>query len=158
MLAVLSVLLLSSALFVTAGPSPTLSPYIVHESRSHIPAGWSLSRKLEASATLPLRFGLKQSNIEDIGNLLNDVSHPDSPNYGNHWTPGKIATTFAPSTQSLSTVREWLLANGIAAERLRITPTRSWIEVNATVEEAERLLMTEYHVFEHDSGHQHVGQ
>jgi tripeptidyl-peptidase-1 len=37
-------------------------------------------------------------------------------------------------------------------KRLLIIP----LEVNATVEEAERLLKSEYHVYEHESGKEHV--
>ena len=148
---------LLSLTLVSAENFPRLSPYSVHEQRSNIPHGWSRNRKHHAAAVLPLRFALSQSNIDKIDDFLNDVANPDSPNYGNHWTAGQIAATFAPSDDSIDTVRNWLSGNGFGSDRVKLTKTKGWIEVNATVEEAERLLLAEYHVYNHESGKEHVG-
>jgi tripeptidyl-peptidase-1 len=129
----------------------------LHEKRTHLPAGWSRVRKHDSAAILPLRFGLSQSNIHRIEEFLDDVSHPDSPNYGNHWTPSQIASTFAPSDESVDAVRGWLNSSGFAPDRLKVTPTKGWIEVNMTVEEAEQLLRAEYYVHAHNSGKEHIG-
>lgn len=155
-LTLLSCTLLSLSL-VNADPSALLSPYVLHERRTHTPSGWKQSHKASPNTILPLRFGLTQSNIANIEDLLNDVAHPDSPNYGNHWTAAQIAQTFAPSKETIDTVREWLLWNGFDEKRVKVTKTKSWIEVNATVEEAEELLRTDYHVYAHDSGKEHIG-
>jgi tripeptidyl-peptidase-1 len=109
-------------------------------------------------ATLPLRIALKQSNIESVGEFLYDVSHPESANYGKHWTAGEISRKFSPSDETISTVRDWLVESGLASERIRVSPTKGWINVNVTVEEAERLMNTEYHIYTHTSGQEHVGQ
>src|ERR1700722_3455154 len=135
-----------------------ISPYNNHEKRSAVPSGWSHLRKHHASNVLPLRFALSQSNIDNIGEYLNDVAHPDSPNYSNHWTPGKIASTFAPSLDTIDTVRNWLLASGFSSDQVKLTATKGWIEVNATVNEAEKLLLAQYHVYKHESGKEHVGE
>lgn len=152
----ISLVTLTLALFSSA--EPTLSPYNVHEERTHLPLGWSLERRHDAASTFPLRFALKQRNIEDIGNYLHDVSHPKSPKYGNHWTAGDIARTFAPSDQTIDTVRNWLVASGISEERIAFGRTKGWIQVDATVEEAEQLMNTEYNVYTHISGKEHVGE
>jgi tripeptidyl-peptidase-1 len=154
-LSFISTTLLSLGFLVVA--EPQLSPYILHEKRTHIPAGWSHVRKHDPFAVLPLRFALSQSNIHNLEDFLNDISHPDSPNYGNHWTPSQIAKTFAPNDETVDAVWGWLSGSGFAANRLRVTPTKGWIEVNATVEEAERLLQAEYHVYAHGSGKEHIG-
>ncbi|KAJ3512186.1 hypothetical protein NLJ89_g3668 [Agrocybe chaxingu] len=130
--------------------------YIPHETRSHIPAGWTLARRYEASELLPLRFGLKQSNMDRLEEMLNDVSHPESPNFGNHWTPTQVAKTFAPSHETVTTVRNWLIKEGFDAKRLKVSATRAWVQLNATVEEAERLLKTQYNVYTHQDGEQHI--
>jgi tripeptidyl-peptidase-1 len=99
-----------------------------------------------------------QANIDRIDEYVNDVAHLDSPNYGNHWSAERVAKTFAPTVESIEAVRGWLVDAGFARERVRVVRSRGWIEVNATVEEAERLLRTEYHVYRHeDSGQGHVG-
>ncbi|KIJ66050.1 hypothetical protein HYDPIDRAFT_87640 [Hydnomerulius pinastri MD-312] len=146
--------LLSLGLAASAGP--TLSPWTLHERRSHIPSGWSRARKHNPSAVIPLRFALAQPNIEDIEEYLYDVSHPNSPNYGNHWTAAQVAATFAPSPESADAVHNWLLESGIEAHRIKISPSKGWIEFQATVQEAEDLLHTSYHVYGHESGSEHV--
>jgi tripeptidyl-peptidase I len=45
---------------------------------------------------------------------------------------------------------------GIPAGRISVSPTKSWITLNTTVSEAESLLQTEYHVYEHSTGQPHV--
>ncbi|KAF8141196.1 peptidase S8/S53 domain-containing protein [Boletus edulis] len=145
----LSLALLSSA-------EPLLSPYNVHEKRTHIPSGWSLTRRHDPTSSIPLRFALKQRNIEGVGNHLYDVSHPKSPNYGKHWTAADIVRTFAPSDETVDIVRSWLIASGIDGERVALGRTKGWIQVNVTVEEAEQLMNTEYNMYTHMSGKEHV--
>lgn len=137
---------------------PLLSPLVLHEKRSYVPVGWTHSRKHQTAAILPLRFALSQPNIHAIDQYINDVAHPDSPNYGNHWTAAQVADKFRPSHDTVQTVKSWLLESGFAPERIRITKAKSWIELNATVEEAERLLNAEYYVYKHASGKEHVGE
>ena len=132
--------------------------YVQHERRSHIPYGWTHSHKHGSNEVLPLRFGLKQSNMDGIDTMLHDVSDPASPNYGNHWTPAKVAETFAPSRETIDTVRSWLIEAGFDTRRVHVSPTRGWIQLDATVDEAERLLKTEYHVYSHKGGEQHIGK
>ena len=133
------------------------SPYVLHEKRSHVPSGWSLLRRQDDFHVIPLRFGLKQSNMDKMEEFLNDVSHPDSPNYGKHWSPGQVAKTFSPTQEAFDAVQAWLVNGGIDIKRLRSSRMKAWIQVNATIEEAERLLQTEYNLYIHDSGEKHVG-
>ncbi|KIK97958.1 hypothetical protein PAXRUDRAFT_135153 [Paxillus rubicundulus Ve08.2h10] len=144
------------SLGLAANADPTSTPWVLHEQRSHIPPGWARARKHDASAAIPLRFALVQPNIDNIEEYLYDVSHPDSPNYGKHWTAGQVATTFGPSQQSVDAVRDWLLENGIESHRVKISPSRGWLQFEATVKEAEDLLHTTYNVYGHDTGAEHV--
>ncbi|KAF9237889.1 peptidase S8/S53 domain-containing protein [Melanogaster broomeanus] len=52
--------------------------------------------------------------------------------------------------QSVDAVRLWLLESGIS-------PSRGWLEFQATVREAEDLLHTTYSVYKHETGAEHVG-
>ncbi|KAH9902554.1 subtilisin-like protein [Cubamyces lactineus] len=134
-----------------------LVPRVPHESRSILPRGWAPVRRAESDFILPLRIALAQSNLESLESFLLDVSDPSSPNYGDHWHPAKVATTFRPSSESVDAVRDWLSESGIDAERVKLNPGASWLVANVTVAEAEELLGTEYYVYEHaDSGHVQV--
>lgn len=152
-------IVLSALLFTVSGVPSGYSHSVVHESRSHVPRGWNAVRRAEPDLILPLRIGLAQPNLENIEAYLLDVSHPSSPNYGKHWTPGRIAETFRPTTESVETVRSWLVdVGGLEPERVRLSVGGGWLQVDVSVEEAERLLATEYHVyqFEDDVARTHV--
>jgi tripeptidyl-peptidase-1 len=55
-----------------------------------------------------------------------------------------------PKPETLDLVHEWLQAS--AVESLSYSPAKDWIEVVIPASEAERLLDTEYYVFEHEDG------
>ncbi|KAI6040145.1 Pro-kumamolisin, activation domain-containing protein [Pisolithus marmoratus] len=147
---------ISLGLALVMSAEPTISPYVVHEKRTAIPPDWSLVHCHHASSMFPLCFALKQRNIEKIGDFLLDVSHPDSPNYGNHCTPSDIIYKFSLSADTVDTVCEWLLSMGIDPLCIQLSPSRGWINVNVFVEEAEHLLQTEYNVYKHVSSTEHV--
>ena len=135
-----------------------LGPFVVHEKRTSIPAGWSFTRRPHASLSLPLRFALKQKDIENVGDFLLDVSDPGSLNYGKHWTASDITRIFAPSSRAIDAVRTWLLESGVEAHRISLSASKGWVNVQASVEEAERLMNTQYNVYKHVSGAEHIGE
>lgn len=140
-----------------AATTPTGNTHSLHEKRADIPPGWEKLDALDRRAGLPLRIGIAQSNLDKGWEWLNDVSHPSSPNYSKHWTPEQVAQAFAPSDESLDAVRSWLSSSGIASDRLTQSQSRSWLEFEASVDEAEELLKTKYHVYEHgQTGQLHV--
>ncbi len=147
------------ALFVSivaAVPSPRAG-YVLHEKRTHEPIHWIQSRRLEADRVLPMRFGLTQSNLHKLEEMLMAVSHPKSPSYGKHYTPEQVVDLFKPSDDTVDAVTDWLVGSGISASRMRLSVNKGWIEFNATVSEVEDLLNTEYHVYEHESGVEQIG-
>ena len=139
-----------------AASAPQLSPRVQHESRAAAPRGWTPIRRAPGHTVLPLRVGLAQPNLESIESYLMDVAHPESPNYGAHWTPAKVAQTFRPTKEAVDTVRTWLAQSGIAPERVRLSSGGGWLNADVTVAEAESLLGTEYYVYEHEGGSEQV--
>ena len=55
-----------------------------------------------------------------------------------------------PSDESLDLVHEWLLTNGV--NKLNYSPAKDWINIYIDVGSAERLLDTEYSVYQHEDG------
>lgn len=105
-----------------------------------------------------MRFALAQSNLHKADEFLMEVSHPDSPNFGKHWTAKQVAETFAPSQESFDTVTAWLKNSGIAPERIRKTQSMGWLTLNATVAEAEDLLKAKFYLHKHSlTGKPQVG-
>lgn len=140
-----------------AAPSKHVT-HVLHERRAVEPSeDWELTGRVEGTRVLPLRIGLTQSNLHELESLLMDVAHPESPFYGQHWSAKQVADHFAPSDETISTVHDWLSDAGFADERMRLSHSKGWVEVNATVSEVEELLQTEYTVYTHTSGVEQIG-
>ena len=75
-----------------AAPAPV--PYTLHEKREVQKEKWTrnLDVKLNRDAVIPISIGLTQRNLENGYDMLMDVSHPESPNYGKHWSMQKVAS------------------------------------------------------------------
>ncbi|KAJ7145759.1 peptidase S8/S53 domain-containing protein [Mycena epipterygia] len=142
------ILALFSFALAAVAAAQRVSPSVEHAKRSGLPAGLSHVRRHAPEAVLPLRFGLTQPNVDmnTLEELLNQVSHPESR-----------ITHFAPSDEAVHVVMSWITSSGFAKERVRVSKTKGWVMVNASVAETEMLLSTEYHVYVHESsGKEHV--
>lgn len=137
--------------------NPVSSPPVVHEARTVLPGGWASLGLPSPSAPLNLRLGLAQSNMDRLDEFLMAVSHPESPSYGQHWTPAQVAQAFAPAPETVDAVRAWLKDMDVDPARVHLTVGNVWLELNATVAEAEKLLSTTYKVYAHESGIQKIG-
>lgn len=130
---------------------------VLHEKRHAAPRKWVKRDAMPAKSMLPMRIGLKQSNLHRGDDLLMEVSHPDSPRYGQWYSPEEIVDIFAPSNAAVDAVKSWLEGAGVAAHRVSQSANKQWIQFDAFVHEAEELLKTKYHVYEHvASGKTHV--
>lgn len=56
---------------------------------------------------------------------------------------------FKPSEDSVAAVKEWLTSFGIGEHRVTHSDNKGWLAFDASVEEAESLLKTEFYTFEH---------
>ncbi|KAF8883763.1 Pro-kumamolisin, activation domain-containing protein [Gymnopilus junonius] len=149
--------LLVLASVVVAAPSRR-SLHALHEKRAMEPTDWVKSRRVDPDWVLPMRFGLVQSNLDKLEEMLVEVSHPRSPKFGQHYSPAEVMDTFAPSKESVDAVTDWLVSSGISRDRLRLTSNRGWIHVNATTAEIEDLLKAEYHIYTHvETGAEQLG-
>jgi hypothetical protein len=140
----------------SAVPSPR-SDHVVHETRPAEPINWTKTGRLDSNRVLPMRFGLVQQNLHKLEEMLMSVSHPESPKYAQHFTPVEVVDIFAPSEETISAVTNWLVDFGFSRDRLRLSPNKGWIHLNASTSEVENLLNTEYHVYSHSSGDTQIG-
>lgn len=70
---------------------PASVPHVVHEKRSGV-SSWShvTNSKPNGHTTLPVRIGLKQSNLDRGHDILMDISSPTSENYGKHLSADEV--------------------------------------------------------------------
>ena len=144
------------ALIASAAAAPSFN-HVLHEKRDRLPPGWGQAREIDAKTILPMKIGLTQGNLDKADEYLMEVSHPDSPRFGQHWSAKQIAETFAPSQETIDSVMYWLESSGIHPERISRSQSLGWLHFDITVEEAERLLKTKYHVYTYKAnGKPHV--
>lgn len=152
----LSLLTLAS-LWLTSLAAPHPAPHVIHEARDSLPPFWSKRHgSLNGDIKLPMRIGLTQSNLQKGHEILMDVSSPRSSNYGKHYSKEEVTNLFAPSNETVEAVKTWLIESGIDGARISRSRGRNWLKFDTTVAEAEELLRTSYHVYEHDSGATHI--
>jgi tripeptidyl-peptidase-1 len=110
---------------------------------------------MEPSAKLPVSIGLTQRNLHRAHEYLDSVSNPSSKDYGRHWSINEVTDTFAPSEESRHEVLQWLSDNGIST--VKDGGALHTVDFDLPVSEVERLLKTEYWIYEHDaSGEAHM--
>lgn len=78
--------------FVVSAISVPSTAYAVHERRDGGSASRWIQRdiKVNQQSIIPISIALAQQNLESGYEFLMDVSHPDSPNYGKHWSAEKV--------------------------------------------------------------------
>jgi tripeptidyl-peptidase I len=86
-----SVLAILTGLAACASAAPAPVPHVVHEKRSTQIGKWARRDiKVNRDAIIPISIGLTQRNLDNGYDLLMEVSHPESPNYGKHWSMDKV--------------------------------------------------------------------
>lgn len=80
------------------------------------------------------------------------VSEPSHPRYGQHLSADDVNALVAPSRDSESLVHEWLSSEAVEPSQLTYTPARDWIHLSLPVAQLQRLLDTDFFVFEHKDG------
>ncbi|KAH7876381.1 tripeptidyl peptidase A [Lentinula edodes] len=109
------------------------------------------------SAPLPgsrieLRIGLVQPFMHVLENHIQEISDPDHERYGQHLSKSEVETLISPQEQSIQLVTEWLHVHGIEDTNISCTPAQDWIVVTLPISLAEKMLDTNYYVWQHDDG------
>lgn len=78
------------------------------------------------------------------------ISHPESEEYGKHWSAERVAGVFKPSEESVKRVVEWLVSSGVERGKIGRTRGGGWLVFEGRVGMVERLLGTEYWLFRHE--------
>ena len=121
----------------------------LHEKRDFISADWIRGKEVPHDALLPVRIGMSQQNLDRGHDLLMDVSDPDSPKYGKHYSAEEVAEIFAPSEHTAERIKSWLHESGIHAERVSQSWNKQWMQFDASAAELSSLLKTKFHEFMH---------
>ncbi|KAJ3481543.1 hypothetical protein NLG97_g7795 [Lecanicillium saksenae] len=126
---------------------PTATDHVLHHQRVPNPVVNKLGA-VDSAKIVPVRFALKQRNLEHGANLLAEVSDPDSPKYGQHYTQDEIVDIFAPEQSTIDAVKNWLVSSGIPESSISSPKSKGWLDFKTTVGTLESLLKTSYNMYE----------
>ncbi|EED18810.1 protease S8 tripeptidyl peptidase I, putative [Talaromyces stipitatus ATCC 10500] len=133
----------------------SLSP-VLHEKRD-IPLP-EIKQRIDGDAIIPVRIGLRQSNLHTGYNRLMEVSHPSSENYGKHLTKEEVHALFAPAEETLDTVKNWLFGTGLVDHSEIIHyENKGWLAIDMPAKHAETLLGTHFYEIESHNGDVRIG-
>lgn len=113
--------------------------HVVHERRDIIPHAWALDRRAPPSQIIPLRIGMKQKNMDKLYDELMAISHPDSSQFGKHWSPQQVSDFFRPSQETVAVIKDWLSEAGFDPSNFKVANGGHWIEVDSTIDQAEEV-------------------
>ncbi|KAA8645331.1 S53 family peptidase [Aspergillus tanneri] len=130
-------------------------PYVVKSSVT-VPAGWSRIAAPPRTQIINIRIGLQQNQIEDVERHLLEVSDPSHPRYGQHLSAQEVNQLAQPSRVSVDAVTTWLRQHVPDAQKWAFSRERDWLSLSLSVGELEDLLQTEYGIFQHVDGEQHI--
>ncbi|KAF2964890.1 hypothetical protein GQX73_g8713 [Xylaria multiplex] len=130
--------------------TPVARPGYSLKDSHNVPRGWTKVARAPADHVLDLQIGLKQSNFDELEKQLYEVSDPASAKYGQHLSADEVEELVKPTKETSDLVHQWLGDHGIVPESY--SAARDWITVSLPIGEIEKLLGTEYHVFEHKDG------
>ena len=89
-------------------------------------------------------FAVQQKNIDELTSILYDISDPDSPNYGQHWSKDEV-TEFTSNHEGRDAVVSYLNLNGASV----VSETRAgeYITARAPIKVWEKMFNTEFFAF-----------
>ena len=89
-------------------------------------------------------FAVQQKNIDELTRILYDISDPDSPNYGQHWSKDEV-TEYTSNPEGRDAVVSYLYSNGASV----VSETRAgeYITARAPIKVWEKMFNTEFFAF-----------
>ncbi|KAH8830289.1 subtilisin-like protein [Flagelloscypha sp. PMI_526] len=113
-----------------------------------LPQGWNKVGLAPDFASIKLRIALPQHRYDELEEHLYEISDPSHGRYGQHLTLEEVQELVAPHPEHLDTVKNWLAAHEL--KDFSFSGASDWIHVTLPIREAEELLKTTYHIFEHE--------
>lgn len=110
----------------------------------HVRNGWVKRGVAAPNSRIRLRIALRQEDPLELENIAMDIATPGHSRYRRHLTADEVAHLSRPVSQAVEGVQAWLGSFGLNG-----SVDNDMITVDATVQQAEALLNTTYHKYEH---------
>ncbi|KAK7050590.1 family S53 protease [Favolaschia claudopus] len=141
--------LLLASLLSLAAAGPAFHTFIVQESHSSTPQGFTKVGPADDATTLNLRIALASSNFAGLEKALYDVSTPSSSSYGNHLSKDEVNAFLAPTAEATAAVQAWLDSHGLSATKS--SSAGDWLSLSVPVSKANQMFAAQYETFEHNA-------
>lgn len=130
--------------------------HVLHEKRD-VPLP-NIKQRIDGDSIIPVRIGLRQSNLHTGYERLMEVSHPSSENYGKHLTKEEVYAIFAPAEETVDAVKNWLFGSGLFSDsEILHYENKGWLAVDMPAKHAEALLGTHFYELESPNGDVRIG-
>ena len=103
--------------------------------------------KLASNETMHLAIGLPLRNRQELGELIERMYDPASPDYRRYLTPEQFTERFGPTAEDYQRVVEFARTNGWTISGVH--PNRMLLDVNAAVADVERALGVTMRLYAH---------
>ncbi|NXW93706.1 TPP1 peptidase, partial [Alopecoenas beccarii] len=111
-----------------------------------VPPGWAHTGRVSPGHPVQLTLALRQRGTAHLAQLVDAISDPRSPQYGQHLSLEQLRDLVQPSTATLMTVLKWLQGHGV--ENCSSVTTLDFLECRMPASTAERLLPgAEFHQY-----------
>jgi tripeptidyl-peptidase-1 len=127
---------------ITANVFPT---HIFKEkSKVHLREDIHYLRRAPSSESHEIIFAIKHKNIEELTQVLYDVSDPESENYGKHWSRQQVIE-YISNPEGYEALISFLRRENIEVTTESLY--KEYISARAPVEKWEKLLSCQFHVY-----------
>jgi tripeptidyl-peptidase-1 len=92
---------------------------------------------------------LKQHRLDEMISSLYEVSDPSHARYGKHLSKEQVDELVRPHPDTTEAVDTWLSHHGISPDSCHRTVAGDWLNLDLTVEQAERMFGAKYEIFAH---------
>lgn len=129
--------------------SVVANTHIIKESLTQVPTEWKQGARAASNDLLHITIAIKQRNVDQLEHLLSVVSDPKNSAYGHHLSYEQVNDLVAPSSKSIHAVMNWLSTHGVDISVATFTPNKDFVSLPMTITQAETLLHTQYHTYQH---------
>ncbi|KAJ7834704.1 subtilisin-like protein, partial [Mycena olivaceomarginata] len=141
-----SAFLIFAPLLALIRASPT---HVLHETRALVPRGYDDGGLVDVDTIVHFRIALAQSNISGLKDVLDEVSNPNSPRYGQYLSKEQIIEHIQPTPITISAIQDWLTSHNLASSI--ISPFNDWIAFSASIKQANLLLAADFVNYTHSA-------
>ena len=108
-----------------------------------------LGSQPQSALTVPFRIAINTGREAAFEQHVLDISTPGNPKYGQFMSYEDIKNFLRPSPNVTQSLIEWLMRHGIP--RSRIQDEGDWLNFDAPITDASKLLNTTFNYFTHES-------